>query len=81
MLTAIEGIYNNGQIYLKEIPLNKQRVKVFVMFTDEETPEIKTLNNRPSASLRGAWKSVNAEDKEQIKSYFDNIRNEWERDI
>ena len=51
------------------------------MFTDEETPEIKTLNNRPSASLRGAWKNANAEDKEQIKGYFDNIRNEWERDI
>ena len=81
MLTAIEGIYDNGQIYLKEIPLNKQRVKVFVMFTDEETPETKTPNNRPSASLRGAWKNANAEDKEQIKGYFDNIRNEWERDI
>ena len=31
MLTAIEGIYDNGQIFLKEKPLNKQRVKVFVM--------------------------------------------------
>ena len=81
MLTAIEGIYDNGQIYLKEKPLNKQRVKVFVMFTDEETPETKTLSIRPSASLRGAWKNANAEDKEQIKGYFDNIRNEWERDI
>ena len=81
MLTAIEGIYDNGQIYLKEIPLNKQRVKVFVMFTDEETPEVKISNPRPSASLRGAWKNANVEDKEQIKGYFDNIRNEWERDI
>ena len=81
MLTAIEGIYDNGQIFLKEKPLNKQRVKVFVMFTDEETPETKSLNPRPSASLRGAWKNANVEDKEQIKVYFDNIRNEWERDI
>ena len=81
MLTAIEGIYDNGQIFLKEKPLNKQRVKVFVMFTDEETPETKSLNPRPSASLRGAWKNANVEDKEQIKVYFDNIRNELERDI
>jgi hypothetical protein len=81
MLTAIEGIYDNGQIFLKEKPLNKQRVKVFVMFTDEETPETKSLNPRPSASLRGAWKNASTEDKEQIKVYFDNIRSEWERDI
>jgi hypothetical protein len=81
MLTAIEGIYDNGQIFLKEKPLHKQRVKVFVMFTDEETAETKLLNSRPSASLRGAWKNANAEDKEQIKVYFDNVRNEWERDI
>jgi hypothetical protein len=81
MLTAIEGIYDNGQIFLKEKPLNKQRVKVFVMFTDEETPEIKSLNHSPSANLRGAWKNANNADKEQIKVYFDNIRNEWERDI
>ncbi len=81
MLTAIEGIYDNGQIFLKEKPLNKQRVKVFVMFTDEETPETKSLNPRPSSSLRGAWKNASTEDKEQIKVYFDNIRSEWERDI
>ena len=81
MLTAIEGIYDNGQIYFKEIPPYKRMMKVFVMFMDEETPEIEALNPRPSASLRGAWKNANAEDKEQIKGYFDNIRNEWERDI
>ena len=81
MLTAVEGIYENGQIILKEKPAIKQRVKVFVMFTDEKAEETKEAIARPSTRLRGAWKNANAEDKEEIKGYFDHIRNEWERDI
>ena len=75
MLTAVEGIYENGQIILKEKPAIKQRVKVFVMFTDEKAEETKEAATRPSARLRGAWKNANAEDKEEIKGYFDNPEN------
>ncbi|MCF2495332.1 MULTISPECIES: hypothetical protein [Dyadobacter] len=78
MLTAVEGIYENGQIILKEKPAVKQRVKVFVTFTDEVAEEEKKSMARPSTQLRGAWKDA---DKREIQSYFDNIRNEWERDI
>ena len=80
MLTAIEGIYQNGQIILKEQPESHQAVKVFVMFTDEKIEKsLKTL--RPSTLLRGAWKSSNQEERNEIENYFDSIRNEWERNI
>jgi uncharacterized protein YydD (DUF2326 family) len=74
MLTAIEGIYENGQIILKEKPAVKQKVKVFVMFTDELAEENKEYIKPASAKLRGAWKDVNSEDKNEIESYFENIR-------
>lgn len=85
MLTTIEGIYEDGQIILKENPTINQRVKVFVMFTDEEV-EAKDSHsigakNNVKGKLRGAWKNASFTDKEEIKTYFDNIRNEWERDI
>ena len=83
MLRAVEGVYDNGQITLKEKPILKHRVKVFVMFTDEEIatePENKT-DLLLLKKLRGAWKNASDEDKIEIKNYFDNIRNEWERDI
>jgi hypothetical protein len=78
MLTAVEGIYENGQIILKEKPAVNQRVKVFVTFTDEVAEEEKTTLSSPSVQLRGAWKHA---DKKEIQDYFDNIRNEWERNI
>jgi hypothetical protein len=81
MLTAIEGIYENGQVILKENPAINERVKVFVMFTDEKAESMPIHKKRPSESLRGAWKTANTADKKEIEQYFDNIRNEWERDI
>ena len=87
MLTAIEGIYDNGQIVLKEKPALTHKVKVFVMFTDEEiftqpeTTEHFVSGSTIKGALRGAWKKLKAEDKEEIDKHFDNIRNEWERDI
>ncbi len=86
MLTAIEGIYDNGQIILKEKPAVTHRVKVFVMFTEEEVNTDVTSVSFVSAStlkgaLRGAWKNITSQDKEEIKHYFENSRNEWERDI
>jgi hypothetical protein len=81
MLTAIEGIYENGQIILKENPAINERVKVFVMFTDEKAENTPIPQKRPSESLRGAWKAANTAEKKAIEHYFDTIRNEWERDI
>jgi len=78
MLTAVEGIYENGQIILKEKPAVNQRVKVFVTFTNEVAEEEKKTLSSPSAQLRGAWKDA---DKKEINAYFDNVRNEWERNI
>lgn len=85
MLTTIEGIYEDGQIILKENPTINQRVKVFVMFTDEEVNDKENYatiaKKNVKEKLRGAWKNASLADKEEIKTYFDNIRNEWERDI
>lgn len=78
MLTAVEGIYENGQIILKEKPVVQQRVKVFVTFTDEVAEEAEKTSSRPSTQLRGAWKDA---DKKEIQGYFDNVRNEWKRNI
>lgn len=82
MLTTLEGIYENGQIILNEQPAIKRRVKVIVTFMDEKTDIVEpATRNKPSAQLRGAWKNVSPEDKQEINTYFDSIRNEWERDI
>ena len=81
MLTTIEGIYENGTIVLNEKPAIKKRVKVFVMFTDEKVEENIEVTTQLSKQLRGAWKNASAESKEEIKNYFDNVRNEWEKDI
>ncbi|MEO6286778.1 MAG: hypothetical protein ABIN80_25545 [Dyadobacter sp.] len=78
MLTAIEGIYENGQIILKEKPAVQQRVKVFVTFTEEVAEAQTETLTHPSTNLRGAWKGA---DKKEIADYFDNIRSEWKRDI
>lgn len=82
MLTTLEGIFENGLITLNEQPSVKHRVKVFVTFMDESLDKPETVvNDRPSLKLRGAWKNVTSEEKQEISTYFDNIRNEWERDI
>lgn len=82
MLTAIEGIYDNGQIVLKEKPSLTHKVKVFVMFTDEEvltqpeTPHTAIPATTAKGALRGAWKKLSVQDKKDIHQHFDNIRNE-----
>ncbi len=55
MLTAIEGIYDNGQIILAEKPTTSQRVKVFVMFTDEKM-EALPRQKRPFGIMKGSVK-------------------------
>ncbi len=87
MLTAIEGIYDNGQIILKEKPVLTHKVKAFVMFMEEEVlvqpEETQVIVSGASikGTLRGAWKNIDPKDKEDIKNHFENLRNEWERDI
>ena len=78
MQRAVEGVYDNGQITLKEKPILKHKVKVFVMFTEEEitTQPENRADLSPPKKMRGAWKNANNEDKNEIKNYFDNIRNE-----
>jgi hypothetical protein len=48
---------------------------------EEKVDFIEKTTNKPSAQLRGAWKNASPEDKQEIHTYFDNVRNEWERDI
>ena len=86
MLTAIEGIYDNGQIILKEKPALTYKVKVFVMFMEEEVLEqleetqVMVSGASIKGTLRGAWKNIDSKDKEDIKNHFESLRNEWERD-
>lgn len=87
MLTAVEGVYDNGQIILTEMPKFTHKVKVFVMFTEEVVKEQTPVENnlvpasKLKGSLRGTWRNIDDKDKEEIHKHFDNIRNEWERDI
>ncbi len=55
MLTTIEGIYENGQIVLSEKPDTNHRVKVFVMFTDEQ-PNVMPKKKRPYGIMKGSVK-------------------------
>lgn len=55
MITAIEGIYENGQIILKEKPEHITKARVIVIF-EEEVPETKYApTKRPFGLSKGAF--------------------------
>lgn len=54
MLTAIQGIYENGQIILDEVPPVQGRTKVVVTFLDEKLPV--EPKPRKADSLAGSGK-------------------------
>ena len=80
MLTAVEGVYENGQIILETQPNVPTKTKVMVIFEAFTANDIVEPKS-PSKTLRGAWKNASEQEKTEITTYFDNVRNEWERDI
>ncbi|WP_026632415.1 hypothetical protein [Dyadobacter alkalitolerans] len=55
MLTTIEGIYENGQVTLKEAPPLKNKAKVLITFMeDAESPFSET--KRPLGTMKGTVK-------------------------
>lgn len=52
MVTTIEGIYENGQITLLENPKFEDKMKVFVLFTEEKTKN-EVLLKRPFGIMKG----------------------------
>lgn len=51
MLTSVEGFYENGQVYLNEIPVVKDKIKVVVTFLTEIV--IHSAPKRRFGSLQG----------------------------
>lgn len=55
MLTTIEGIYENGQVTLKEIPPLKNKAKVLITFMEDvEGPFAE--GKRPLGTMKGTIK-------------------------
>ncbi|MCF2500377.1 hypothetical protein [Dyadobacter chenhuakuii] len=76
MLIIIEEILENGQIILKEKLVINQKVKVLISFAEEIVQSGPASIASPSALLRGAWKDISKEDREEIDSYFQNLRSD-----
>jgi hypothetical protein len=51
MLTSVEGFYENGQVYLNEIPPIKDKIRVVVTFMSEII--VPTTPKRQLGSLHG----------------------------
>ncbi len=51
MLTSVEGFYENGQVYLNEIPPVKDKIRVVVTFMSEIG--VYTFPKRRLGSLQG----------------------------
>ena len=52
MLTAIQGIYENGQIILDETPPVQERTKVVVTFLEGEE-DLSSRRSRQGGSMKG----------------------------
>ena len=52
--TTITGTYQNGQVFLEEIPKTKKKMKVFVTFMEEVDIINKPLMKRPFGILKGS---------------------------
>lgn len=53
MLTAIEGIYENGQIVLKEKPRDIVKAKVMVVFEEKASEKKYAPTKRPFGLVKG----------------------------
>lgn len=51
--TILQGVYENGQITLMEKPKNDHKMKVSVIFYEEEILADQTLKPRVPGSLKG----------------------------
>ena len=80
-MQAVEGIYENGIVHLEKKLNVLPKTKVMVIFEDMPIEDPFEEVKKPLIKLRGAWKTVSEADKKEINTHFDNIRNEWERDI
>lgn len=55
MLQTFEGIYENRQVIFNETPPKKEKVKVFITFTDEDIPQ-KKIKERKFGTMKGAFR-------------------------
>ncbi len=56
LTTTITGTYQNGQVFLEEIPKTKKKLKVFVTFMEEVDIVNKPITKRPFGILKGSVK-------------------------
>jgi len=75
MLTAIEGLYADGKVELKESPRGIERANVIVTFL----PEIPETSAK-GVELYGVWKDKIPADAD-IDALLRDIRQEWTHDI
>ncbi len=72
MLTAVEGIYENGQISWSEPPPAQKKMKVVVTFLEEIEPLPTPLKPRVGGSMKGEiWMSDDFnEPLDDLKDYM-----------
>jgi Protein of unknown function (DUF2281) len=54
LTTTITGTYQNGQVFLEDIPKTKKKMKVFVTFMEEVDTVNKSITKRPFGILKGS---------------------------
>lgn len=56
MLTTISGTYENGHVFLEEIPQVNHKIKVFVTFMEEIPVKVKPKQERLLGTMKGSFK-------------------------
>jgi hypothetical protein len=54
LTTTITGTYQNGQVFLEDIPKTKKKMKVFVTFMEEIDVVNQAVTKRPFGILKGS---------------------------
>ncbi len=81
MLTAIEGIYENGQVILTETPPTNRRVKVYITFTNEEVASVSKENPVDLSYMVGSLTHLTPAQNADIDRELRDLRDSWEREI
>ncbi|RYF72683.1 MAG: hypothetical protein EOO39_11720 [Cytophagaceae bacterium] len=80
MLTAIEGIYENGRVILTETPPTKRRVKVYITFTNEEVEATPQNQKMDMSYMVGSLSHLTPAQNANIDRELNELRDSWERD-
>lgn len=70
MLTAIQGIYENGQIILDEVPPVQERTKVVVTFLEEKSSVERRPRRAGSLAGRGSLPADFNEPLDDLSGYM-----------